>query len=72
MGVNNPYGCNESNVISQYRRPLLATNLRFLSTVMFDGRESSPAGGTTKIFYANYPASLQSDLLHQAMDATKC
>jgi hypothetical protein len=31
-----------------YRRPLPSTNLRFLSAVMFDGRESSPATGTTK------------------------
>jgi cytochrome c peroxidase len=41
VSVNNPYGCNESDVISMYRRPLPATNLRFLSAVMFDGRESS-------------------------------
>lgn len=70
--VSNPYGCNESDVISQYRRPLPATNLRFLSTVMFDGRESSPLTGTTKILYdANNPtAALVSDLKHQSMDAT--
>lgn len=69
-GVNNPYGCNETDTISMYRRPLPATNLRFLSAVMIDGRESSPATGTTKIVYANYPGSLLSDLTHQAMDAT--
>ena len=68
--VNNPYDCNDSNVISMYRRPLPATNLRFLSSVMFDGRESSAATGTTKILYSNYPASLQSDLAHQSLDAT--
>ena len=68
--VSNPYGCNETNVISQYRRPLPATNLPFLSAVMFDGRESTPLTGTTKILYANYPASLESDLAHQALDAT--
>lgn len=68
--VNNPYGCNETDTISQYRRPLPATNLRFLSAVMIDGRESSPLTGTTKISFANYPTSLQADLLHQAMDAT--
>lgn len=68
--VSNPYACNETNVISQYRRPLPATNLRFLSAVMWDGRESTPVTGTTKILYANYPASLQSDLAHQALDAT--
>lgn len=70
VSVNNPYGCNESDVISAYRRPLPATNLRFLSAVMFDGRESSPATGTTKISYSNYPASLLSDLAHQSFDAT--
>ena len=59
VSVNNPYGCNESEVISMYRRPLPATNLRFLSAVMFDGRESSPVTGTTKILYSNYPTSLQ-------------
>ncbi|HVH70289.1 MAG TPA: hypothetical protein VNB49_04165 [Candidatus Dormibacteraeota bacterium] len=71
VSVNNPYGCNESDVISMYRRPLPATNLRFLSAVMFDGRESSPTTGTTKILYANYPTSLQNDLAHQSLDATK-
>jgi hypothetical protein len=70
VSVNNPYGCNETDVISMYRRPLPATNLRFLSTVMFDGRESTPITGTTKILYNNYPDSLQSDLAHQALDAT--
>src|SRR5580658_855062 len=68
--VSNPYGCNETNVISQYRRPLPSTNLRFLSAVMFDGRESTPLTGTTKISYANYPASLEGDLAHQSLDAT--
>jgi len=70
VSVNNQYGCNESDVISQYRRPLPTTNLRFLSTVMFDGRESTPATGTTKISFANYPTSLMNNLLHQSVDAT--
>jgi cytochrome c peroxidase len=68
--VNNPYGCNETGTISMYRRPLPATNVRFLSAVMFDGRESSPATGTTKILYSNYPTALISDLEHQSVDAT--
>jgi hypothetical protein len=68
--VDNPYGCNETDTISQYRRPLPSTNLRFLSAVMFDGRESSPLTGTTKILPTNYPASLQSDLRHQSVSAT--
>lgn len=68
--VNNPYGCNETDSISQYRRPLPATNLRFLSAVMIDGRESTPITGTSKIVYANYSNALINDLIHQAMDAT--
>jgi len=68
--VKNPYGCNETDTISMYRRPLPATNLRFLSAVMFDGRESTPATGTTKIAYNNYPNALLIDLAHQAVDAT--
>jgi cytochrome c peroxidase len=68
--VQNRYGCNNTNTISMYRRPLPATNLRFLSTVMWDGRESSAATGTTKISFDNYPDSLLSNLAHQAVDAT--
>ncbi|MBZ5643835.1 MAG: hypothetical protein LAO19_13820 [Acidobacteriia bacterium] len=70
VNVSNQYGCNESEIISMYRRPLPSTNLRFLSAVMFDGRESSPATGTTKILYSNYPTALLSDLAHQSVDAT--
>ena len=72
VDVQNPYGCNESDVISMYRRPLPATNLRFLSAVMFDGRESSPATGTTKIIYNpdNPTAALVNDLKNQSLDAT--
>ena len=70
MSVNNPYGCNATDVISMYRRPLPTTNLTFLSTVMFDGRESTPITGTTKISFSNYPSSLMSDLAHQSVDAT--
>src|SRR5690242_2001294 len=70
IGVYNQYGCNATDVISMYRRPLPSMNLSFLSAVMFDGRESSPATGTSKVVYNNYPASLLSDLAHQSLDAT--
>src|SRR5260370_9985816 len=53
-----------------YRRPRPATNLRFLGAVMFGGRESSAATGTTKILNENYPKSLLDDLRHQSLDAT--
>jgi cytochrome c peroxidase len=70
VSVYNRYGCNEPDVISMYRRPLPTTNLPFLSAVMFDGRESSPTTGTTKILYSNYPTALLNDLAHQSLDAT--
>jgi cytochrome c peroxidase len=56
--VVNPYGCTSTTNLAVYRRPLPSTNLRFLTTVMWDGRESF-AGNT-----------LQQNLLHQANDAT--
>ena len=57
--VDDPYGYASSNELSLFRRPLPSTNLRFLTTVMWDGRESAPG------------AALQADLIHQALDATQ-
>jgi processive rubber oxygenase RoxA-like protein len=57
--VDDPYHYASSNELSLFRRPLPSTNLRFLTTVMWDGRESV-AGAT-----------LQADLLQQALDATQ-
>jgi cytochrome c peroxidase len=70
INVSNPYGCGDMNTLSMYRRPLPATNLRFLSTVMWDGRESSPQTGTQKITFATNPGDLLANLAHQAIDAT--
>jgi cytochrome c peroxidase len=70
MRVVNQYGCNDKATLSMYRRPLPSTNLRFLSTVMFDGRESSPQTGTQGITFATNPGDLLADLAHQALDAT--
>jgi len=70
VNVKNPYGCNDKSTLSMYRRPLPSTNLRFLSTLMFDGRESSTQTGTQPITYATNPADLLSDLKHQSVDAT--
>src|SRR5436309_6361355 len=51
VSVSDPYGCNPnpmtgltsptSGIVSVYRRPLPATNLGFLSAIMWDGREPS-------------------------------
>ena len=70
VNVQNPYGCNDMSTLSMYRRPLPTTNLKFLSTVMWDGRESSTQTGTEKITYQTNPADLLADLAHQAQDAT--
>src|SRR5579859_5064081 len=70
VNVRNPYGCSDPATLSMYRRPLPSTNLKFLSTVMSDGRESSPQTGTQKIAYATNPGDLLADLAHQAVDAT--
>jgi cytochrome c peroxidase len=40
--VDDPYGFASSHELSLFRRPLPSTNLAFLSTVMFDGRETFP------------------------------
>jgi cytochrome c peroxidase len=71
--VHDPYGCalvadpNTGQLVaSVYRRPLPTTNLNFLSTVMFDGRETMAALNNPSTFQAN----LIADLTHQAMDAT--
>lgn len=71
--VHDPYGCaitfdpiGGADIVSVYRRPLPSTNLRFLSTVMFDGRETI-VPLTSAMTYSN---NLQSDLTHQALDAT--
>lgn len=68
--VNNPYRCGETTTLSMYRRPLPSTILRFLSAVMWDGRESSSQTGTQPITFATNPGDLMSDLAHQALDAT--
>ena len=71
VSVSNPYGCSETSTLSMYRRPLPTTNLRFLSTVMWDGRESSTQTGTIPITpTGSNPGDLQTDLLHQSVDAT--
>ena len=70
VSVSNPYGCNETSSLSMYRRPLPSANLRFLSTLMWDGRESSTQTGTTPIAFSTNPQDLLSDLKHQSVDAT--
>lgn len=70
--VSDPYGCamttdsNGGMSLTVYRRVPPATNLRFLSAVMFDGRETLEPLNNPSTFQAN----LEFDLEHQALDAT--
>jgi len=42
VGVDDPYGFASASELSLFRRPLPATNLSKLATVMWDGRETFP------------------------------
>ena len=68
---DNQYGCTSTSNISEYRRPLPSTNLRFLSAVMWDGRESSPLTGNVPITFATAAAALNADLKDQSNGATR-
>ncbi|HEY0480295.1 MAG TPA: hypothetical protein VGD37_22405, partial [Kofleriaceae bacterium] len=59
VAVDDPYHFASAAELSLFRRPLPTANLKFLSTVMWDGRETQP--GMTIHF----------DLSQQATDATE-
>lgn len=70
--LHDPYGCAITTdpatgqpVISVYRRPLPSASLRFLNTIMWDGRETVEHLDSEGSFQAN----LFTDLKHQARDA---
>lgn len=66
--VDDPYGHASATDLSLFRRPLPGTNLGFLTSVMWDGRETAAAflppmdAGTNN-------ADLVASLTHQALDA---
>jgi len=72
--VDDPYQFATKKELSLFRRPLPATNLRFLTGVMWDGRESFAPLGTIPFLSdatpADNAAALFADLKHQANDAT--
>jgi cytochrome c peroxidase len=59
IGVDDPYQFASAAELSLFRRPLPSTNIKFLSTVMWDGRETF----TEK--------TIHFDLSHQANGATQ-
>jgi hypothetical protein len=66
VAVQDPYGYAGQNAnrneLSLFRRPLPTTNLAFLSTVMWDGRETIEKGSASAIHF---------DLAHQSNTATE-
>ena len=71
VAVDDPYGFASAAELSLFRRPLATTNLRFLSTVMWDGRETlRDATSTLCIFNTTTCfAPLRVDLATQTSDA---
>jgi ABC-type amino acid transport substrate-binding protein len=73
--VNDPYGFASAAELSLFRRPLPTTNLKFESTVMWDGREVFSSTNTTNCIANANPAecftSTNFDLLDQANSAVK-
>ena len=64
VSADDPYGFASAQELSLFRRPLPSTNLKFLSTVMWDGRETfKNPDGTFK--------SIHFDLSDQANGATQ-
>jgi cytochrome c peroxidase len=73
IGVDDPYGHASSAELSLFRRPLPATNLQFLSTVMWDGRETALGSDHCNIAAEGGKcfASIHFDLATQSNDATQ-
>ena len=72
LEADDPYGYASARELSLFRRPLPTTNLKFLSTVMWDARETFKdpmshdcIAGTTTCF-----ATVHFDLANQSNDAT--
>ncbi|MGE5129719.1 MAG: hypothetical protein ACM3IK_08810 [Sphingomonadaceae bacterium] len=72
VAVDDPYGYASSAELSLFRRVLPSTNLKFLSTVMWDGRETflDPTSRDCILGTARCFAPLHFDLAHQANGAT--
>lgn len=76
IAVDDPYGFASVSELSLFRRPLPTTNLKFLSTVMWDGRETFLDNDSAPD-HCNLPAeggkcfqSIHFDLSNQSNDAT--
>ena len=72
--VDDPYQFASTGELSLFRRPIPTTNLRFITGVMWDGRESFEPKGTRPILSDATPdqnlEALIEDLMHQSNEAT--
>ena len=72
LAVDDPYSYASAMELSLFRRPLATTNLRFLSTVMWDGRETLRDATSTDCIFNTTTcfAPIHFDLATQTNDAT--
>ncbi len=70
--VDDPYGYASETELSLFRRPLPTTNLKFLSTIMWDGRETTSVPNSSECIFGTSKcfAPVPSDLSNQANHAT--
>lgn len=78
LRADDPYGYASARELSLFRRPLPSTNLKFISTIMWDARENRTVAagtpGANCLLNANPAlcyASIDSGLLTQANDAVR-
>ena len=72
VDVDDPYDYATATELSLFRRPLPTANLKFLSTVMWDGRETFPDAASTDCIFGTIKcfAALHFDLADQSNSAT--
>lgn len=72
VNADDPYGYASAQELSLFRRPLPSTNLKFLSTVMWDARETfkDPASSECILGTSTCFASIHFDLADQSNAAT--
>ncbi len=73
IGIDDPYGFANANELSLFRRPMPTTNLKFLSAVMWDGRETTRSDISTDCIFGTTTcfSPVASDLSMQANHATR-
>ncbi len=71
--VDDPYGYASETELSLFRRPLPTTNLKFLNTIMWEGRETTSEVNSSDCIFATDTcfAPLSTDLGSQANNATR-